>query len=461
MSFIEIPLDALLNIRQFTIHPADYFRLGHSSRVLMNLPDTFEISVIRFLKLLRESHFPFPESLVSKLRLVRKENESPTQLTTRAIDAIMWNIPSVSNMYVQLLESEVISPVTLFEAAVKENKPEIASLALDYFKDTHKSILSRELRRCVVRGYTGLVVKFLSQGVTIPDSEQTSDSLLHVAVYHGHTEIVLHLLQKAADGSARDSESLTPFLLACQEQHLEIVKLLLNHRPTSIHDVDAEGRNCISLTIQRNPSIDLFRFLLDSGANHVSESTLEGTSPIHYACAINRVDLVQLLIQRGVDITKVDTSGLSCLDVASVSEKMYTLLLNNGVFINPNTDYIARAARVGKLELCKLLVERGVKVFETSTLIRAVDTTIRNNDCVRYLLALGGDVNAVDSRTLESALYIAVINDNEETCKILLDAKADVNTTFHGKSMWKIAARDGFDEICHLLSEYGATPESN
>ncbi len=136
-------------------------------------------------------------------------------------------------------------------------------------------------------------------------------TLLCKAVEHGHGEICDFLLQqKNIDVNKTNSKRETPLLVAVQQTHLEIARLLLKKGA----DVD-------------KPSVDGSKEQ-DEELAVIHSCSGYGLAPIHQATYANCVDIVQLLIQFGCNVNNQQSKGytplflaarLNCVPVAKVS----------------------------------------------------------------------------------------------------------------------------------------------
>lgn len=114
-----------------------------------------------------------------------------------------------------------------------------------------------------------------------------------------------------------NEEGATPFLRAAQSGDLVLMKLLLEHGavPTLATDhkvtplMAASGIGWVEgVTYEWSPqsTYDTVKFLLDQGADPNAQDTLDGRSALMGAAHKGRNDIVQLLVQRGADLSAHD-----------------------------------------------------------------------------------------------------------------------------------------------------------
>ena len=114
-----------------------------------------------------------------------------------------------------------------------------------------------------------------------------------------------------------NEEGATPFLRAAQSGDLVLMKLLLEHGAdptlTTDHKVTplmvASGIGWVEgVTYEWSPqsTYDTVKFLLDQGADPNAQDTLDGRSALMGAAHKGRNDIIQLLVQRGADLSAHD-----------------------------------------------------------------------------------------------------------------------------------------------------------
>jgi ankyrin repeat protein len=185
-----------------------------------------------------------------------------------------------------------------------------------------------------------------------------------------------------------------------------------------------------------------------------------GMTPLHMACTIGRLDVIQFLLSKGAMVDEAAVAGWTPLLYSTFDNEddpedfpfppnLYSgtsrlevanILLGQGANIRAATNggqtVLHGAARLHDTELVRYLVDRGANVravnanFETA-LHNAARTT--NVEIVRYLIDQGADVHAVTTRG-ETILHaacsraeITTLPSISSILKVLLDHGVDVN----------------------------------
>ena len=231
------------------------------------------------------------------------------------------------------------------------------------------------------------------------------------------------------------------------------------------------------------------RSLLDRKAD-VNAPQLDGTTALHWAVEADDLELADLLILRGANVSAANRDGATPLLLASVNGKaaMIERLLQAGA--DPNAALsrygdtaLMLAARTGNRDAIKVLLDHGAQVNKqetwggTSALMWAVSE--RHPAAVKLLLEHGADVNArskfvpsTTGRGFEGTtpvatnpgqpeefssgrltpLLFAAREGDWESARLLVAAGADVNATDgDGKNALGLAIFNGNYEVASFL----------
>jgi ankyrin repeat protein len=138
-------------------------------------------------------------------------------------------------------------------------------------------------------GHMG-VVTVLLEHVGLQALQETNEhglAALHYAAMWGHEEMVNFLMGQGAQANSKDEDGTTPFMWACGEGRLGVVRLLLQHiGPEALHERDERGMTAL-----------------------------------HWACVKGRGEVVRALLIGGADPTVTDSRGRTPRDIAEDEEE--------------------------------------------------------------------------------------------------------------------------------------------
>lgn len=178
---------------------------------------------------------------------------------------------------------------------------------------------------------------------------------LHVASKHGHSEIVLLLLDHAAKVDAQCGDSITPLHIAAREGHTKVAEVLLargatvdaqdRYKRTPLHTAASEGHAGVAeVLLSRGADVnardedkrtplhgaadrgypEVIEVLCSYGAEVNAHDDKEGNTPLHLAIRYGKMHgsqgrqkTVLLLRQYGADINIRNASGETALTLAN------------------------------------------------------------------------------------------------------------------------------------------------
>jgi len=160
---------------------------------------------------------------------------------------------------------------------------------------------------------------------------------------------------------------------------------------------------------------------------------IDGTTALHWAVRVDDVDMADLLIRAGANVSSANREGVTPMQLAAMNGNAAMLVKLIKAGANPNAPLtesgdtaLMMAARTGKTEALRVLVEAGA------------------------------NVNAKESWGGTTALMWAVSEGHPEAAKLLIDAGADVNA----RSNYVAAANGrGFEGRTPLANRTDGKPE--
>ena len=108
------------------------------------------------------------------------------------------------------------------------------------------------------------------------------------------TRILAHLTSPSCDINHKNSQSMTPLMVAVDNNHLDVVELLIEHKADV--NMGGETSNPVILAIKKQ-NADILSLLLKSGIVVVRNPAAEGLSPMRLALDSNNQSVVDLLAE--------------------------------------------------------------------------------------------------------------------------------------------------------------------
>ena len=164
---------------------------------------------------------------------------------------------------------------------------------------TEKYALSTPLHEACIGGHIAVVDYLLSQGkADLYYLDKSQKSALHKASAAGHVDLCRYLITHGDQGlpgtrmvDLKDKDARTPLHEAAQAGHAKVVQFLVTEARARLHD-----------------------------------QTITGDTPMHLACANDRVEVVKFLLGSKARLDIRNLEGLTPLDCAQVSNSAALLI---------------------------------------------------------------------------------------------------------------------------------------
>lgn len=270
---------------------------------------------------------------------------------------------------------------------------------------------------------------------------KTLYTALHLAIKEKDVGLTKHLLDNGADANLPDSDGQTPFLLACMSGCCTIINALLK-AGANMNAYDRRESNPLKYAIADN-KLHVFKLLVANGADLYS--TGPDLTPLHEAARLGRLQMAGLLLDKGVPV-----------DIRSISGK---------------TPLIAAVADIEQeppsFKMVKMLIDRGAKVSNYDCCKATVATYAAQRGYVNILQL----VKDKDRRVLEhraengmTPLLAAVMNKRTAAVTMLLKSGVEVNCVGRDGQMpihlailrYQMLADEANEKILRELLEHGA-----
>ncbi|NLH16551.1 MAG: hypothetical protein GX455_08230 [Phycisphaerae bacterium] len=295
-----------------------------------------------------------------------------------------------------------------------------------------------------------------------------------VLSYVRDSTVAAMLIDRGISVDTPDNQGITPLFRACQSDNAAVVQLLLlkGVKPRMIHEEVYLGQmdrireqvktgSSVNETYFGEPPLMFARtrpiaeLLIDLGADiRFTRLTGAPSDPIYRACLFGRIEVVELFLDRGIDMNEV----AKCL-IFAVSQGHFNLLqmcMKRGLDLQKHGPDLLNSALAGKPEIARWLIQQGVDVnamtrYHSSHLLSAVSHG--NRESISLLFDAGARL-----RDDEDYLSPAIGQQHFWLVPVLLERGANVNGIGPNQRPLHAAISVGKTEIVRLLLEHGADP---
>lgn len=167
---------------------------------------------------------------------------------------------------------------------------------------------STRLRRAIHLNDVLLVKRIVRNNPKLlqnPEFEDKSNTSLHLAAANGFTEIAQYLILAGHEQVevSRNADHDTPLMLAAQNGHVEVGRLLAQGFPRCIPFQNKLGLDALAMASQHPSSTGLIPLLLNDPQYPASPSgtDVEGNTPLHHASASGSLKALRILLSAGAN----------------------------------------------------------------------------------------------------------------------------------------------------------------
>ncbi|XP_050993076.1 transient receptor potential cation channel, subfamily N, member 1 isoform X2 [Labeo rohita] len=274
---------------------------------------------------------------------------------------------------------------------------------------------------------------------------------LHLAAISGQLDVCSSLLSLKADITATDIRGQTPLHLAAENNHSEVVKLFLRHRPELATLANMEGATCTHIAAAKGSVAVIKELLLfnQRGAGTLNNKA-NGLCPLHLAAAGGHMEVVKVLLEAGASVTEEDAEGMTAIHLAAKNGHTHILEVLKGS--------VSLKIQSSKTGLTALHVAACFgQVDFVREILTKVPATIRSEFPTNRGSSSGKDDVKRQQPLAESGytpLHLAAQSGHENVVRLLLNSpgvQADAETDIQGSSPLHLAAQNGHTAVVGLL----------
>jgi ankyrin repeat protein len=349
-----------------------------------------------------------------------------------------------------LINLPIINNATAVHLAVTSSSMEILQLFIDNGGDVNvpTTLGATPLHVACVCGSDQAeagnikMVKLLLTKENMNNKTNSHETPLYLVMAHFATEetslrlneeIANYLIdQEGIDLSRQPEWPQSLISLACQKGYLKVfLALLANEKDNAINFDAPGGYNCIHLAAKCN-AIDIVKILLSRGIE-VDLASKKKEIPLLFAINSNHFNMVKLLVESGADVN----------------------------YVSNGTPLLSFACSQGKTQIASYLLQKKAdpskKDKHQNTALHLAACEGNYHELVELLLKTLNNVNDKNGRG-KTALYLACDTaTNEKTADVLISYGADVNAISpKGATALHVAAHRGSAALVRLLLSKGA-----
>ncbi|MDP0561746.1 MAG: ankyrin repeat domain-containing protein [Candidatus Endonucleobacter sp. (ex Gigantidas childressi)] len=328
-----------------------------------------------------------------------------------------------------IIDAKTNSGYTAFQIACRGGHQKTAELLLEKTDVVTIDYLTESLEKACGTEHKHIIEFLLSKGARVDGVIQSGSSSdygarpipLHTAIMSNKVGVVEYLLEQGAKVNIENELGECPLLVAAQNGHKDIIKLLLGYNAY----VDANDMKLVGSIIGM-ADLDLFKSVFEN------------------------IDWNDILFAHGIDYLKLAVASGDCQLIKYLS-------LEKNMDISDKPDLVLVAILANNFETVKCLIDDlGADINDTSSILGSpIEIAINSHNAmmVDHLIKHGVKIDKASSPRL---LLLAVSQKNCSVIQCLIDHKALINEGIAGLSPLHVAVMMEDMNVIKCLCENGA-----
>jgi len=368
----------------------------------------------------------------------------------------------------------------------------VRDLGLDF--DVQDEVKQTPLFHTVAKDLSALSASLISLNADVNHSDARSETPMYVAAKAGSYGCVQELLENHASCNIGNQKGMTPLRIATQGGKLEVMQLLLDNGAV-VNAADNKGRTSLfyaktpescEMLLQADADVNaqdahgktaLFSAATD-GHEGLTNVLLQWKADVniadenkqtalHFATHKNQLAMVKMLFDSAADPTRKDSNGVAPKDLAleprfkptKEMSKLYKKFMQ--VWKPGKSEGREAAARRQRDEPDNTAGCRQILEIACNGLMEAPEGDAHRGkfeQLIEVALRLGTDVNVSLWPEGRTALGEAVLKESSDTCRFLLERRADPNRPDANgcTPLFHAASRNVDLKICRMLIAHDA-----
>ena len=287
--------------------------------------------------------------------------------------------------------------------------------------------------------HADVVKVLLSNGALTNACDKDRVTSLHVAAHHGNVRVVELLLEHGANALCHDSREETPFQLVLASKNDTLLKVFLQKRPKLLESANHLSNPPLLECCLNGGDIKMIEVMLEHGANPNEVHPKEEASPLHAACELDRVDLIEIFMKHRADPTlcfpTIGTPLHHAVWMGNIRavRKLIQLNVSPNLMNAQNISPLAKALINEQYEIAQLLIDSGADVNQMATpkpgmIVYPIHMAVMRKH-YKILTSIVNHNGAIDATNNEgnTALHLAVFRFQNDMVEFLCQKGANVN----------------------------------
>ncbi|XP_046582590.1 putative ankyrin repeat protein RF_0381 [Haliotis rubra] len=242
---------------------------------------------------------------------------------------------------------------SILHLAIRERNVKMVNYILTQDMADIDSKGSKDMTPVLLEAYMGNIEVFdilVNKGANLSVVNEDGDNVLHLAIRGENVKMVNYILtQDIVDINSKGFEDMTPVLLALDVGSTEIFDILVN-KGADLSVVNEDEESILHLAIEEG-NVEIVNSILAQNIVDINSTDCDGTTPVLLTALMGNIEVFDILVNKGADLSVVDDDGNNVLHLACLegNEDIVKRVLSMGILdVNTKNDKGLNATMIAR-----------------------------------------------------------------------------------------------------------------
>lgn len=263
-----------------------------------------------------------------------------------------------------------------------------------------------------------------------------SNDIIKLIIKKENIDILKLLISKGIDINYKPNNMYRTLLgIAIENNSIESIKLLVSMGADVNLSSGPSYRSPLILAVNEK-NTEVFKYLLDNGADVNYKGSSNNTTVLNYIVKLDdryskkRLEFLDMLIPK-IDINSSDNYYSFSTACGHYSIDLIKILIEKGIDVNKNFYAIKKALDYNRFDVAQLLIDSGLdinghKKLDTYPLLTSILGQRKNIEKINFLIKNGININNED-KFMQTAIFKAIYKNELKIIKLLVKNNIDYN----------------------------------
>ncbi|CDW86931.1 ankyrin repeat-containing protein [Stylonychia lemnae] len=260
----------------------------------------------------------------------------------------------------------------------------------------------------------GIMKLLVSKGIDTMSKNQNGSNALHISVKKGNIDVVKNLIDMHYPLNNIKNNGVTAVGIAAYSGNVSLIDILYK-AGADINFISKQGITALYLAIKQNKH-NCVKYLIDRGAQiHLKDPNFEDVSPIFFAIRMNNQKVIEMMCDTGINFETLknkqdyDPIHYACkIERDDIVNYLSLRMKNLDTEDKKGRTLLFKYLQIDEFEMCLRLLQRGASINHRNKdgkTILIMQVEAGNEEAVKFLCGKGLDFHIKDNSGNDACYY--------------------------------------------------------